>query len=186
MHARPTSTTKPTCVKMLMSICASEHAGDRAEQAHRHDQDHGQRQRPAFVLRGQHQEDQHHRQHEDAAWPCCRSAAASSASSVHSSRIDWVQLLAGPPAPSASMAWPELTPGAGVAVDRGGGVHVVAHDHHRAAARRGCWRPRRAAPCRPLSLRIFSCLRSSICLRKLASAWTLTCQVRPKRLKSLT
>ncbi len=55
---------KPTCVKMLMSILAMMHAGDRAEQAHRHDQDDGQRQRPAFVLGRQHQEDQHDGQHE--------------------------------------------------------------------------------------------------------------------------
>ena len=38
----------------------------------------------------------------------------------------------------------------------------------------------------PRSLRTCSRVRSSICLRKLASPWTLTCQVRPKRLKSLT
>ena len=40
-------------------------ADDRAEQAHRHHQDHGQRQRPAFVLGRQHQEDEDHRQDED-------------------------------------------------------------------------------------------------------------------------
>ena len=44
----------------------------------------------------------------------------------------------------------------------------------------------RTGPCRRRSLRILSCLRSSICLRKLASPWTFTCQVRPNRLKSLT
>ena len=36
------------------------HAEDRAEQAHRHDENHGQRQRPAFVLGRQHEK---HRQH---------------------------------------------------------------------------------------------------------------------------
>ena len=65
LQARPTSTTKPICVKMLTSMLRDDHARDRAEQAHRHDEDHGQRQRPAFVLRGQHEEHQHHGQHED-------------------------------------------------------------------------------------------------------------------------
>ena len=36
-----------------------QHAAHRAEQAHRHDQDDRQRQRPAFVLGGQHQEHEH-------------------------------------------------------------------------------------------------------------------------------
>ena len=40
-------------------------ADDRAEQAHRHDEDHGQRQRPAFVLGRQHQEDHHDGEAED-------------------------------------------------------------------------------------------------------------------------
>ena len=42
------------------------HADERAEQAHRHHQDHRQRQLPALVLRRQHQEDEDHRQREDA------------------------------------------------------------------------------------------------------------------------
>jgi len=41
------------------------HAKERAENRHRHDQDHGQRQGPAFVLGGQHQEHQQHAQRED-------------------------------------------------------------------------------------------------------------------------
>ena len=41
------------------------HAEQRAQQAHRHDQDDGERQRPALVLRRQHQEDEQHRQRED-------------------------------------------------------------------------------------------------------------------------
>ena len=41
------------------------HAGDRAEQRHRHDQDHDQRQRPALVLRRQHHVDEQHAQRED-------------------------------------------------------------------------------------------------------------------------
>ena len=40
-------------------------ADDRAQQAHRHDEDDRQRQRPAFVLGRQHQEHQHDRQQED-------------------------------------------------------------------------------------------------------------------------
>ena len=38
----------------------------------------------------------------------------------------------------------------------------------------------------PASLRILICLMSSIWLRKSGIACTLTCQVRPNRLKSLT
>jgi len=38
----------------------------------------------------------------------------------------------------------------------------------------------------PSALRTLSCLMVSASTRKGASAWTLTCQVRPKRLKSLT
>ena len=38
----------------------------------------------------------------------------------------------------------------------------------------------------PSALRTLSCLTVSASLRKGASAWTFTCQVRPKRLKSLT
>ena len=72
LHARPISTTKPICVKMLMSIFAHRHAGDRAEHAHRHDQNHRQRQRPAFVQRRQHQEHEHHRERETPACRCCR------------------------------------------------------------------------------------------------------------------
>jgi hypothetical protein len=47
------------------------HAGDRGQQAHRHDQDHRQRQGPAFVLRRQHQEHQQHaqREHQIAVLP---------------------------------------------------------------------------------------------------------------------
>ena len=35
--------------------------GHRGEQAHRHDQNHGERQRPALILRGEQQEHEHHR-----------------------------------------------------------------------------------------------------------------------------
>ena len=38
----------------------------------------------------------------------------------------------------------------------------------------------------PSALRTLSCLTVSASLRKGASAWTFTCQVRPNRLKSLT
>ena len=142
------------------------HADDRAQQAHRHDQDHRQRQRPALVLRRQHQEHEHHRQHEDVAWPCCRSAVASRASSVHSCRIDCGSSLVGRLLPCRSIAWPELVPGAGVAVDRRptgtccsastitGPLDVADVDQRRPAA-----------PSRRRSLRTLSCLRSSTCLR---------------------
>ena len=41
------------------------HAGDRREQAHRHDQDDRERQEQAFILRRQHQEDEQHAERED-------------------------------------------------------------------------------------------------------------------------
>ena len=48
---------------------AQQQPADRGEQAHRHDQDHGQRQEPAFVLRRKQQEHEHHGgdEHEQAA-----------------------------------------------------------------------------------------------------------------------
>ena len=51
------------------------HAGDRREQRHRHDQDHAERQRPALVLRRQHDVDEQHAQREDRAASCCRRAS---------------------------------------------------------------------------------------------------------------
>ena len=60
LQARPISTTRPTCMKTLLSPPVSQHAADRRQHAHRHDQDHGQRQRPALVQRRQHQKHQHH------------------------------------------------------------------------------------------------------------------------------
>ena len=72
-----------------------------------------------------------------AVLPVC---SCSRASSVHSARIDRRQILLGRLLPSASIAWPELTPGAGVAVDRRRRVHVVAHDQHRPADCRAPWR----------------------------------------------
>ena len=40
-------------------------AAERAEQTHRHDEDDGQRQPPAFILRGEHEEDEEHAERED-------------------------------------------------------------------------------------------------------------------------
>ena len=65
LAARPISTTRPICVKMLLSSSDQPDAGDRREQAHRHDQDDRQRQRPALVLGRQHQEHEHDGQRED-------------------------------------------------------------------------------------------------------------------------
>ncbi len=56
----------------------------------------------------------------------------SRASSVQSVRMA-VGMLASATDCMASMAWPELTPGAGFSVDRGRGIQVVADDHQRAA-----------------------------------------------------
>ncbi len=44
---------------------AQPNAADRAEQAHRHDENDGERQRPALVKRGEHQEDEEHAEREN-------------------------------------------------------------------------------------------------------------------------
>ena len=49
------------CEDVDVEFC-HDYARDRAQEAHGHDENHRQRQRPAFVLRRQHQEHQHHGQ----------------------------------------------------------------------------------------------------------------------------
>ena len=73
--ARPTSTTRPIWVKMLMSMLAIHTPVDRAQEAQRHRQDHRQRHRPALELRRQHQEDHDDRERRRRSWPCCRPGA---------------------------------------------------------------------------------------------------------------
>ena len=75
LAASPTSTTNPTCARMLTSMPAEQEAGDRGQQAHRHDQDHRERQRPALVLGRQQQEDEDDRGAEDEQRRCCRRAS---------------------------------------------------------------------------------------------------------------
>ncbi len=65
LAARPISTTKPIWAKMLLSSPRHPQADDGRQQAHRHDQQDGQRQRPAFILRGQDHEHEQHGQRED-------------------------------------------------------------------------------------------------------------------------
>ena len=127
--ARPTSTTKPICVKMLMSMLRqparrrSSRAGTSARPGSR------QRQRPALVLGRQHQEDEHHRQREDDTWPvlpawsCMVGQLGPLVAPSTGGSSCLAELLH-----DASIAWPELMPGRGVAVDRGRRVHVVAVD----------------------------------------------------------
>ena len=52
------------------------HAGDRRQQAHRHDQDDHERQRPALVLRGEHEEHEQHAEREDEDRGVARRASA--------------------------------------------------------------------------------------------------------------
>ena len=47
----------------VVLLPAQQHADDRRHQAHRNDQDDGERQREAFELRRQHEEHEHHREH---------------------------------------------------------------------------------------------------------------------------
>ena len=60
LQARPISTNRPIWVKILLSPPVSQTPVMADEQAHRHDQDDRQRQEQAFILGGQHQEDQQH------------------------------------------------------------------------------------------------------------------------------
>ena len=86
------------------------HAGDRTEQTHRYDEDHRERQRPAFVLRRQHQENQDHRQDEDEHAGVAGLQLEQRQLLFHSKCIDGGNSLRA----IVSMAWmasPELTPG---------------------------------------------------------------------------
>ncbi len=74
--ARPISTTKPICARMLMSRPAEQQRHDREQQAQGHDQHDRQRQRPALVLRRQHQEHEEHAQRETPAGRGPRPASA--------------------------------------------------------------------------------------------------------------
>ena len=58
LHARPTSTIRPICVKMLLSLPLSHTPTMANKQAHRHDEDDRERQPEAFVLRRQHEKDE--------------------------------------------------------------------------------------------------------------------------------
>ncbi len=61
LHARPTRTTKPICTKIFMSMCMIAIPIKAHSTQHRHDQDDRPQQRPALVLRGKNQVDQHDR-----------------------------------------------------------------------------------------------------------------------------
>ena len=84
-----------------------------------------------------------------------------------------------------SIAWPELTPGAALPLIEAAGYML----YRVSTSGPLISRTLATAPSGtivPLSLRTLSRRMSSIWSRNLASAWTITCQVRPKRLKSLT
>jgi len=53
---------KPIWREDVVVAVGKPYAGERGEQAHRHDQDDGERQREALVERGEHQEDEEDRQ----------------------------------------------------------------------------------------------------------------------------
>ena len=72
-----------------------EQAGDRGEQAHRHDQDDRQRQLPAFVLRDQHEEDEESGGAEDEKSRRARCCSCWKARSVHSKAMPGGRTCAG-------------------------------------------------------------------------------------------
>ena len=76
LQARPTSTRKPICVKTLLSPPVSHTPAIARQQRHRHDQDHAERQRPALVLRRQHEVDRAARTAGRSAASCCRRASS--------------------------------------------------------------------------------------------------------------
>ena len=69
LAARPTSTTKPTWARISTDRPRISKPGHGGQQAHRHDQDHRERQRPAFILGRQQQEDEddRHAEHDQRA-----------------------------------------------------------------------------------------------------------------------
>ena len=74
LAARPISTIEADLGQDVVVLPPQLHADERREHAGRHDQDDRERQRPALVLRGQHQEDEQHAEREDvdrrvAGWP---------------------------------------------------------------------------------------------------------------------
>ena len=83
------------------------------------------------------------------------------------------------------MAWPELTPGSGVTSHCGRGVHVVTHEHDRTADVANCGHVPNGTM-RPIVLADLELFEVPRFAGETASAWMLTCQVRPNRLKSLT
>ena len=127
MHASPTSTMKPTCVKMLLSPPESHTPAIALSLAHRHDQDHHERQCEALVLGREHEEREQHAQREDP-----------------DRRVAGDQLLERELRPVERQAVRQLLPSellerglrlagreprCGAARDLGGGIAVVAADH---------------------------------------------------------
>ena len=111
LHARPTSTTRPICTKMLTSRPVNSTPATRAEQAQRHHQDDRQRQRPALVQGRQGQEDARRPPARRRRSRCCPpgSAGTSARSTPPSSTAAGFRR---PVRSMALMASPELTPAA--------------------------------------------------------------------------
>ncbi len=124
-------------------------AGDRGQQRHRHDQDDAERQRPALVLRRQHDVDQQHAQREDQQH---RVARRSSADTRARSTRRSCRAAAARSAPCA-IAVLRLTgaeAGRRTAVDLGGREAVVVHHLVGPVAADSPRRASRAAPSSPL------------------------------------
>ncbi len=126
LHASPTSTIKPICVKTLLSPPVSHTPAIAREQAHRHDQDHrraaARSSRTAPRARGTRAA----RTAGRSRRPCCRRSAAGYASSVHSNDMPFGSSCAASFS-IAACAWPEREARRGAAVDLGGRVAVVVH-----------------------------------------------------------
>ena len=65
MHASPTSTSNPICVNTLLSPRVIHTPAIAESSVHRDNEDDHERQRPALVLRGEHQEHEQHAERKD-------------------------------------------------------------------------------------------------------------------------
>ena len=103
-------------------------SGHAAQQAHRHDQDHRQRHRPALVLRGQDEEDHDHGRPKDDHRGVARlNLQVGQLGPLIGHRADQVRGLL----LDQSDRLARTDAGRGGAVDRGGGIHVVSGEDQR-------------------------------------------------------
>ena len=151
------------------------------KQAHRHDEDHRQRQRPALVLRRQARGT---RRSTDSPKMTHRRVGGLQFQERHFR--PFVLHRVGQVLVGQVLHQVDRLAGAharGLPADLSGGVHVVAGEHQRPVDALDAWRSTRWAPSSPCELRTVSRLTCSTLLRKRASACTITSQVRSSKVE---